>query len=196
MLERILGTITFKASTYRTTASDKDALKQAGILVMVVVLLQSLFGILKGMAEIGTRASLNETILSLVLNIILGLLIWVIIAWLLAVIASAFGGRRGLKEMLCVTGFVQVFGLLSVLSLLSLIKPGMAFLDPIVALVIAVLCVIGYYLVAREVAGLSTGKALLTAILASVGGWIVIFLIDRIAGTVLPGLLWYIHFIG
>jgi len=196
MFKRMFGILTFKPETYRTVAASKDALEQAGVLVIVVALMQSLFGVLKGTVEIGTSGGINSTILSLTLNIILSLVIWLIISWLLTVVAAVFGGRMGLVEALRVAGFVQVFGLVSVFTLFALANPRLAFLEWVTALVIAFLSLYGFYLAVREISGLPAGKAFLTALLASVGWWFVIFLIDRLASAVLPGSLWYIHFMG
>lgn len=195
MLNEILGTITYKAQTYRMNSIDKDALEKAGVLVMVVALLQSLFGILKGTFEFGTILSPVDIIFAVILNVILGLLVWVVVSWFLVVISRALGGRAGLSEMLRVAGFVQVFGLLGFFTLITLFAPGLIFIDLLVTVLIALLCLSGYFLAARVVAGLPQIKAFLAAFLTSVGGWLVLLLVDRIAGVVLPDLMWSLHFV-
>ena len=186
MFERVIGIITFKAPTYRTIAVDKAAIKQAAILVMVVALIQGFCGALITTIANGTSPSLSKDILSAVLNVILGLIVWVIIAWLLAVIARAFGGMTGTGEMLRVTGFVQVFGLVSGFSLVALINPAITFVNPLIAFAILGLSLVGYFIGVREVAKLSTDKALVTAILVSVASFVIMFLVDRTSNAVFP----------
>ena len=189
MFERVLGIITFKAPTYRTIAVDKIAIKQAVILVAVVALIQGLCSDMIATMANGTSPSLSEDILSAVLNVILGLIVWGIIAWLLATVIRSFGGTTGTGEMLRVTGFVQVFGLLSIFSLVKLINPAITFINPLIAFAILGLSLVGYFIGAREVAGLSTAKAFITAILVSVASFVIIFLIDRISNVLFPDFL-------
>jgi hypothetical protein len=189
MFERVIGIVTFKAPTYRVIAGDETAIKQAAILVMVVALIQGVCGDLVTTIANGTRLSLSEEILSAVLNVILGLIVWVIIAWLLAVIARAFGGKTGIGEMLRVAGFVQVFGLVSAFSLVALINPAATFVNLLIALAILGLSLAGYFLGVREAAQLSKDKAIITAILASIASFVIIFLVDRISNAVIPSLL-------
>ena len=189
MFERVLGIITFKAPTYRVIAGDKSAIKQAAILVVVVALIQGFCGDLIATNAIGDSLSLSKEFLSAVLNVTLGLILWVIIAWLLAAIVKAFSGKTDTGEMLRVTGFVQVFGLVSVLSLVALINPDIIFVNLLIALAIWCLSLVGYFIGVREIAKLSTNKAIITAFLVSVASLVILFLVDRISNAVFPILL-------
>jgi hypothetical protein len=106
MFERIVGIITFKAPIYRAIAADKTARNQTVVIVVVVALIQGICSDVITSVASGINPSVLQGIISAVLNVILGLIVWVIIAWLLTVIARAFGGKTGSGEMRRVAGFV------------------------------------------------------------------------------------------
>ena len=189
MFERIMGIITFKAPTYRAIAVDKTAINQAAIIVMVVALIQGICSDLITTVASGINPSLMQVIISAVLNVILGLIVWVMIAWLLTVIARAFGGQTGTGEMRRVAGFVQIFGLVTVFSLLALKTPANSFTDFLIALAILVLSLVGYFIGVREAAGLAAGKAMITAVLASAASFVVIIVLDNVSIAVFSYIL-------
>ena len=88
--------------------------------------------------------------------------------------------------MLRVAGFIQVFGLVSGFSLVALINPAITFVNPLIALAILGLSLVGYFVGVRQVAKLSTDKAIITAILVSVASFVIMFLVDRTSNAVFP----------
>jgi hypothetical protein len=120
--------------------------------------------------------------------VIFGVALWLITGWLLAFIANAFGGNTETGETLRVAGFVQTFGLLSVLALLILISPSLVFVNTVIAIAVICLTVAGYYVCEREIAQLSTAKAFLATILVTIISFLVILLLDRIGGMVVPNI--------
>lgn len=184
-----MGIITFKAPVYRAIAADKNAANQAAIIVVVVALIQGICSDVITSVAGGINPSVLQGIISAVLNVILGLIVWVIIAWLLTVIARAFGGQTGPGEMRRVVGFVQIFGLVTVFSLLALKTPANSFTDFLIALAILILSLVGYFIGVREAAGLTAGKALLTAVLASAASFVVIIFLDNVSSAVFSFIL-------
>jgi len=195
MFNRILGIITFKSSMYLTIAKDGAATRQATILVAVVAFVQWLCSNMVTSLANGVGINFGGSILSLLITIIFGLIVWLVTGWLLAVIANAFGGKTSAGEMLRVAGFVQVFGLLSIFSLVALVSPSLTFVNILIAIAMIGLMLGGYFVGARKVANLSTDKAIVTAFLVSVAGLFILFLLDRVGNAVVPGLLWRVGFL-
>ncbi len=167
IVERLMGVITLKAPVYRTIAEDPEATKPAGIIVAVVALIQGFCVGLAASANIGTA------ILQAGVNLVLSLIAWFVSSWLLAAIAKAFGGKTDTQEMLRVTGHVFIFNLAGILILATLISQSLSCVTSILALVILVLSFIGYFIGVREAAEFSTGKAIGTAILASLASFVI-----------------------
>jgi hypothetical protein len=86
-----------------------------------------------------------------------------------------FQGRSTFQQMLRVTGYTSVFGIVG--SILALIPC----VGALAALIAVVLQVIGNIIGIREAAGLDNTKAILTAIIAGV----LVFIVAAVVGAVL-----------
>ena len=187
MLYRIMGVITLKSPIYRQIADDKTATTQAAIIVIVAELVSGFF---QRLVEInpqtgGATVSLLGAILGAIVTVIVALIAWVISAWVLAFVAKALGGKTDIGEMLRVTGYVEVFSLIGVLAVLSLITPALLCVVGIIGFIVAILRLIGYVIGVREAAEFSTTNAIITSIIAAV----VNFVIFLVIGGVLFGLV-------
>lgn len=167
MLDRIMGVITLKAPVYRQIADDTSATGQAATIVVIVALITGLFN---GLVHIGadgsTSPSLIGALLGAVVYVILGLIAWAVSAWILSTVAGMLGGKTDTGEMLRVTGYVEVFNLVSILNVVVLFSAALSCITGILSLVVAILGIIGYVIGVREAAEFSTGRAIVAAIVA------------------------------
>lgn len=187
-MDRIMGVLTLKAPTYRQIADDPNATQSAGIIVAIVSLLTGFVG---GLVRLdpttGGIASPNIVlaIVSAIVTVIVALIGWFVGAWVLAFVSKWFGGKTNTQEMLRVTGYVEVFSLVGILSILALVSTALACIVGLVSLVAGILRLIGFVIGVREAAEFSTGNAIITAIVAA----IVVFLIVAVLGGALIGIV-------
>ncbi len=179
MMDRIMGVITLKAPTYRQIADDVTATGQAAMIVIIVKLIQGFFdGLVQPNPQTGAvSANILAAVATAIITLILGLIGWVVAAWILAFVAKQFGGKTNTNEMLRVTGYVEVFSLVSILSILALITPALLCVVGIIAFIAAILRLIGYIIGVREAAEFSTGNAIITAIIAAIINFIIVVVI-------------------
>lgn len=186
MMNRIMGVITLKAPVYREIADDQTATGQAAIIVVIATLVTGFFGGLTHFDPntLSYTPSITGGILGAIIAVIVGLIGWVVAAWVLAFVAKWFKGKTNTGEMLRVTGYVHIFGIVGALVVLALILPILGCLVGIISLIIAILQLIGYIIGVREAAEFSTGNAIITAIVAA----IVEFIIVAVIGGVIAGI--------
>lgn len=186
MLDRIMGVITLKAPVYREIADDQTATTQAGIIVVVVSLIT---GFISGLVQVGSDGVVHTSLIGAVLGAVVGvglsLLSWVVASWVLSAVSGAMGGKTNTSEMLRVTGYVQIFSLVSILNLAVLISSALACLTGLMGLVVGILALIGYLIGVREAAEFTTGKAIVAALIAAV----INFLITVVVGGTILGAL-------
>ncbi len=188
MMDRIMGVIQLKTPVYRQIAEDPTATSQAGMIVVVVTLIAGFFqGLVSVDLQTGaSSASIVGAIVGAIVGLILGLVGWYVGAWVLAFVAKQFGGKTDTNEMLRVTGFVHVFDLVGVLTILTLLSPLLGCITGLVGLVAAILRLIGYVIGVREAAEFSTGNAIITAIIAAIVEFVIVVVIGgAIAGVIL-----------
>jgi hypothetical protein len=190
-MNRIMGVITLKAPVYREIAEDANATTPAGIITAVVALISGFFGGLVSFDTATGTSSVNLVggIVFAIIAVILALIGWFIAAWVLAFVAKWFGGKTNTQEMLRVTGYVNIFGLVGVLSILALITPALGCVTGLVSFVAAILRLIGYVIGVREAGEFSTGNAIITAIIAAIVNFIIVAVIGgSIAAIVIGGM--------
>lgn len=179
-LTRIMGVIALNASTYREIADDPNATRPAGIIVAVVALIA---GFSQGLFN--TSANWTGAIITAIVAVILGLIAWFIGSWVLAFVSRWFGGKTNTREMLRVTGYVEVFNIISVLLIAVTFYQLLVCITLPVFLVVAILRLIGYIVGVREAAEFSTGNAIVSAIIAL----IIISLITLVLGGAIVSVL-------
>ena len=146
-MDRIMGVITLKAPVYRQIAEDPSATRTAGIIVVIASLIS---GFSWGLVSIdpntgGVIINFLGAIVGAVVIGALGLLAWFVASWILALVANALGGKTDLQEMLRVVGYVAVFGVVSAVLLLAAFIPFLGCLVGIIAFILAILQIIGYF---------------------------------------------------
>ena len=175
MLDRIMGVITLKAPVYRQIADDQNVTSEAAIIVVITTLISGFFtGLVSTNAQGEASVSIVGAILGAILGVIFGLIAWVVAAWILQFVAKMLGGKTDTGEMLRVTGFVQVFGLVSILNILALAGTVLSCVTGLIGFVVAILRLIGYVIGVREAAEFSTGNAIITAIIAAIVQFIIV----------------------
>jgi hypothetical protein len=176
-MNRILGILTLRVSTYRAIADDPNATRPA----MLIVGLVSLFvGAVSGLVrtdpnnpqQLAPLEPLTVVEYALI-GLVFGLIAWFVGAWVLALVARWFGGKTNTKEMLRVTGYVEIFALVSVLSLVTLWLPALTIVTSVVLFVVSILRLLGYIVGIREAAEFSTGNAIVTAIFALIAAFLI-----------------------
>jgi len=172
MMERLMGVITLKAPMYRKIADDKSLTGEAAMIVVLVSALAGFVGALLGGSPDGKPIGIVGAVLMAVVAVIVALIGWVIGAWLTAFVAKTFfQGKTNTSEMMRVTGFTKVFGILGVI--------------PILGIVGVILSIIGNVIGIREAAEFDTMKAILTAVIAGV----IVFLVVGALTAVLVGIV-------
>ncbi|MBM3129351.1 MAG: YIP1 family protein [Chloroflexi bacterium] len=175
-MERIMGVLTLKAPVYKEIAEDKSATTMAAIIVVITTLVSGFF---KGLVHVNettgaASVSIGGAVLGAILTLIFGLIGWVIAAWVLQLVAGWFGGKTDTGEMMRVTGHVEVFSLIAVLNVLTLGGTALACVTGLVGLIVGILKLVGYVIGVREAAEFTTGKAVVTALIAAIINFLIV----------------------
>ncbi len=186
-INRILGVIMLRAPVYREIADDQAATTEAAIVFVVATLIRGFFEGLVTTSNGVTSLSFGGAIGGAIGGLVVGLIGWVFTAWVLAFVAKQLDGKTSTSEMLRVTGYVSVFGLVGVLNIFRLI-PLLGCLTGLIGLVVGVLNLIGYIIGVREAAEFTTGKAIIAAIVAAVVNFVIVVLIGGVVIGAIAGL--------
>jgi hypothetical protein len=166
MIERIIGVVTLKPAVYKSIAEDPAATTEAWIIFAVVTVITAFIG------GIGTNV-----IWPVIVGLVIGAIALYFTAFVLAKVAVALGGKTDTAEMLRISGYVSVFGIVGVLNIVVLISPALLCVTSIISLAVVVLRIIGFVIGVREAAEFSTTNAIITAIVAAVVNFIIVTLI-------------------
>ncbi len=186
-INRILGVIMLRAPVYREIADDQAATTEAAIVFVVATLIRGFFDGLVSTSGGTAHISIGGAIGGAIGGLIIGAIGWVFTAWVLAFVAKQLDGKTSFSEMLRVTGYVSVFGVVSVLNIFRVI-PLLGCLTGLISLVVGVLYLIGYMIGVREAAEFTTGKAIITAVVAAVVNFVIVVLIGGAIITAIAGL--------
>ncbi len=186
MIERIMGVVMLRAPVYRAIADDQAGTTQAATVFVIATLIRGFFdGIVTSSSTGGTTLSIGGAFVGALTGLVIGLIGWVFTAWVLAFVARQLDGKTDFSEMLRVTGFVAVFSVISVLNIFKLI-PVLGCLTGIIAFVVWVASLVGYVIGVREAAEFTTGKAIISALVAVIVNFVIVFLIG---GAIITALL-------
>lgn len=178
-MDRIMGVITLKAPVYRQIAEDPSATRTAAIIVVIASLIN---GFSQGFVLTDpTTGQIVGNILTAIVGAVvigaLGLLAWVVASWVLALVANMFGGKTDMQEMMRVVGYVAVFGVVSAVLVLAAFIPFLGCLIGLMALILAILQIIGFFVGVREAAEVSTGKAIVVGIIGAIAYFVIVGLV-------------------
>ncbi|NIV40183.1 MAG: hypothetical protein GWN58_65500 [Anaerolineae bacterium] len=157
MIERIVRAIRLDWTVFSEIAKDRDALKEAAIIVAIVTFLSA----------VGTgiaAASFGAFIGDWILGIAVGWIGWAIVTYFVG--TALFKGETDIPEMLRVLGYASAPFLLGLLSFIPCIGWIFPWLGGLLALVAGVIAV-------REAMDFDTSNAIITVII----GWIIVIVI-------------------
>ncbi len=183
-INRILGVIMLRAPVYREIADDQAATTEAAIVFVVCTLISGFFD---GLVNSSGNLSFGGAIGGAIGGLVVGAIGWVFTSWVLSFVAKQLDGKTSFSEMLRVTGYVSVFTLVSVLSILRVI-PALGCLTTLIAIFVWLLSLVGYLIGVREAAEFTTGKAIITAIVAGIVRFVIVVLIGGVVIGAIAGL--------
>jgi hypothetical protein len=152
-IDRMKGAALLRIATYEEVEADHTATGQAAGVVALVAVAQA----------IGSVGEGGFGILAGVISALLGWLLWAGITYLIG--AKLLGGTATWGELLRTIGFAQTPGVLHVLGFIPVLGGIIRFGAAIWVLIAGIIAI-------RQALDISTGKAILTAVL----GWLVITL--------------------
>ena len=159
MVDRIVRAIRLDWTVFREIAQDREALKQAAIIVVVVSFLAALGGaggLLIAQVDAGT-AFLGFFVDWIVNGILIGWIGWSILTYLVGTIL--FKGQTDIQEMLRVLGYASAPRLLGLLGFIPCIGWIFPFAGMILSLIAGVIAI-------REAMEFDTGKAIVTVVIS------------------------------
>jgi hypothetical protein len=181
MLKRMIGVLILRPAVYLEIAKDTTATGQAAVIIAAALFIQGVIeGLIQAKDQTGVLTpSPAHLIGSAFAVLISGLIAWVITAWFLTIAARLLGGRTNTGEMLRVTGYVEIFTIVIILSIPGLAVPALSFLVDVFAVIGALLGLLGYLIGVSESADLSIRRAFVASSAAGIINLlIVVFLAD------------------
>ena len=160
MIERIVRAIRLDWTVFGEIAKDRDALKEAAIIVALVTFLSAVG---TGIAARSFGAFLGDWIL----GIAVGWIGWAIVTYFVG--TALFKGETDIPEMLRVLGYASAPILLGLLSFIPCVGPIFPAIGWVLALVAGVIAV-------REAMDFDTSNAIVTVFI----GWIIVVVIKGI----------------
>lgn len=146
MIDRIVRAIRLDWTVFGEIAQDRDAMKEAAIIVLIVSFLSAIGS---GFAD----RSMSSFISTLIVTIAVGWILWAIITFFVG--TRFLGGKTNISEMLRVLGYAGAPHLLGLFHFIPCIGPLLPWVGWILALVAGILAV-------REAMDFETDRAIIT----------------------------------
>ncbi len=153
LVDRAIGAARLDIPTYEEVESDRTATGQAAVVVAVAAVCSAIGSIGEG----------TNGVIGALIGGIIGWLIWSGVTYLIG--TMLFGGTADWGELLRTLGFAQAPGVFYVLGIIP-------FLGVLVKLVVAIWVLVAGIIAIRQALDVSTGKAVLTAIV----GWLALLI--------------------
>ena len=166
MIDRIVRAIRLDWTVFGEIAQDRNALKEAAIIVAIVSFLSA----------VGTgiaARSLGSFAGAWIASILVGWIGWALITYLVG--TTLFKGKTDIPEMLRVLGYANAPNLLGLLSFIPCVGWLFSLIGGILALVAGILAV-------REAMDFNTGDAVVTVVI----GWVIFIAIQGVFLLVIP----------
>jgi hypothetical protein len=183
MLNRIIGAFLFRKGVYAEVAKDTGFTTMAWIIVVVVALLNQ-FGNALGSAALSATGVINWTaaLVIAILGTILALIGFALGALVIAWVGKLlFKADTNFSEMVRVLGLAYVWQIVGFFAILALISPALICVVAPIALIAALLYLIAELIAVKAALELDWLKTIVTVIV----GWVVVFLIGLLGGTVI-----------
>lgn len=153
LVERAIGAARLDIPTYEEVEADRNATGQAAVVVAVAAICSAI-----GSIGDGTSGMVGGLIAA-----IIGWLVWSGVTYLIG--TMFFGGTADWGELLRTIGFAQAPGVFYILGIIPV-------LGVLVKLVVAIWVLVAGIVAIRQALDVSTGKAVLTAIV----GWLALLI--------------------
>ena len=153
LVDRAIGAARLDIPTYEEVEADRDATGQAAVVVAVAAICSAI-----GSIGDGTSGMIGGLIVAIV-----GCLVWSGVTYLIG--TMFFGGTADWGELLRTIGFAQAPGVFYILGIIPLVGGLVKFAVAIWVLVAGIVAI-------RQALDVSTGKAVLTAIV----GWLALLI--------------------
>jgi hypothetical protein len=150
MIDRIVRAIRLDWTVFREIAQDRDAMKQAAIIVAIVSFLTAVGS---GLA----KHSLVSFIVAWLVAILVGWIGWAVITYLVG--TAVFKADTNIPEMMRVLGYANAPHLLGLFSFV----PCVGWLFPVAGWILALVAGV---LAVREAMDLDTGNAIVTVVIS------------------------------
>jgi hypothetical protein len=160
MVDRIVRAIRLDWTVFDEIAKDRDAMKEAAIIVAIVTFLSALG------TGIATR-SLSAFVGAWLAGILVGWIGWSIITYFVG--TALFKGKTDIPEMMRVLGYASAPNLLGLLSFI----PCVGWLFPVIG---GILALVAGILAIREAMDFDTGNAIVTVII----GWLIVVAVQAV----------------
>ncbi|MHB1222845.1 MAG: Yip1 family protein [Gemmatimonadaceae bacterium] len=159
--DRMRGAAMLDVPTYEAIEADRTATGQALVVVIIVAICQGIGGMSRG----------SSGIILGVIGAIVGWLIWSGVTMIVG--TKLFGGTADWGELLRTLGFAQTPGVLAIFGLIPFLGWLAVFLAAVWQLAAGIVAI-------RQALDFSTGKAILTALIA----FVVVLVVMSILGTI------------
>jgi hypothetical protein len=161
IVERAIGAAKLDVATYEEVEADRGATGQAAVVVAVAAIASAI-------------GSINEGSVGMIGGLIVAFLGWLVWSGVTYLIGTMFfGGTADWGELLRTLGFAQAPGVFYVLGVIP-------FLGVLAKLAVAIWLLVAGIIAIRQALDVSTGKAVLTAVI----GWLAMLIPMMILGGV------------
>jgi len=194
LMDRIIGAFTFKREVYADVKKDTSFTPTAWGIVIVVQLLNQLAGYLAagavaaatvgalGLGNVGT--AMSGSLVGSLISVVIAVVAFAVGAYVIMFVAkSMFQAKVTFDEVVRTVGLANVWGIVGVLIILTVISPVFLCLSGIVGLAAAILSIIASAIAVKEAVGLDWTQTIITIVIS----WVVIFVVTAILGTIVAG---------
>ena len=168
LVDRAIGAARLDIPTYEEVESDRNATGQAAVVVAVAAVCSAIGSIGEG----------TTGVIGALIGGILGWLVWSGVTYLIG--TMLFGGTADWGELLRTLGFAQAPGVFYLLGIIP-------FLGVLVKLAVAIWVLVAGIIAIRQALDVSTGKAVLTAIVGWLALLIPMMLLGGMAAVMMGG---------
>lgn len=166
LVDRAIGAARLDIPTYEEVEADRNATGQAAIVVAVAAVCSAI-----GNIGEGTGGMIGGLIAALI-----GWLVWSGVTYLIG--TMLFGGTADWGELLRTIGFAHAPGVFYILGIIP-------FLGGLVKLAVLIWTLVAGIIAIRQALDVSTGKAVLTAIV----GWLALIIPMLLLGGIMAGIM-------
>lgn len=194
LMDRIMGAFTFKREVYADVKMDPAFTPTAWGIVVVVQLLNQLAVYLAsgavaaaavgafGLSDMGTAT--GGSLVGSLISVVIGVVAFAIGAYVVMFVAkSMFQAKVTFDEVVRTVGLANVWGIVGVLIILTVISPIFLCLSGIVGLAAAILSIVASAIAVKEAIGLDWTQTIITIVIS----WVAIFVVTAILGTIVAG---------